>query len=256
LKPKSFYTLPFILFFVSACFISCAQDSAKHFSFYFGDSVVIISKTSHQKNRPFQLIQLHHNETTADEVAKKFSEDFGIDYLQILNNEKRLIDFTADAKTYLFDPNRIFSSQGIAATLEKHSQYSDDVLLLIDSFSKILLSHFDSSKTIVAMHNNMDEGFGLGDYINNETGLIHNNPNYDADDFFITTDSTIYEKLKERNFNVVWEWSEKLKDDGSLSIYCNRKKIAYVNIEAEHGHAKEQAAMLEALMEILKEKTK
>lgn len=256
MKPKTFYTFSFVIFLVSNCFSSCAQDTAKHFRFYFGDSIIIISKTTHQKNLPYQLVQLHHNETTADEVAKQFSEEFGIDYLQILNNEERLIDFTADAKVYRFDPNRIFSKEGITATLEKHSQYSEDILRLVDSFSKIVLSHFDSTKTIVAMHNNTDGGFTLADYIHNETGLVYNNPAYDPDDFFITTDSTIYESLKEKNFNVVWEWGDKLKDDGSLSMYCSRNKIAYVNIEAEHWHNKEQAAMLQALMEILKEKTK
>lgn len=196
-------------------------------------------------------MQLHHNETTAAEVAQQFSDSLQIAFIQILNAEKRLIDFENSGDTYCFDPNRMFSKEGIEASLRIRSKYSEEALIIVDSFGKLVLNLLNN-KTVVAVHNNTDEAFTLNDYIDNETGLVHNNASLDADDFFITTDSTVYERLKEKNFNVVWEWSDKLKDDGSLSIYCSRNNIRYVNVEAEHGHRKEQAAMLQALLEILK----
>jgi hypothetical protein len=222
--------------------------------FVLGASTISVTETSYRTAIPIQLLQLHSNETTAGEVATKISAEEGILYLQIVNGENRLVDFTLHNQNFRFDPNRIFSTAGIVATLELHSQYNEPGFQSVASFRDSLLHLMGRQATIIAVHNNTDGNFSLADYQHNNTGLVHQNLTQDADDFFITTDAALFNALKEKDFNVVLEYSDQLKDDGSLSIYCSRHSIPYVNIEAEHGHKEEQEKMLRTLIEILKQK--
>ena len=80
---------------------------------------------------------------------------------------------------------------------------------------------------------------------------VHINAEHDVDDFFITTSTGLYEKLKARDYNVVLQDNENDMDDGSLSIFYGRKNLGYINIEAEHGHLKQQTQMLLVLIDIL-----
>jgi hypothetical protein len=244
---------------VSLC--ACTQSdnikTTRHTAFSFGSSTITVKETSYPAGVPVLFLHLHSNETTADELARIISETEGIDYLQILNEGERFIEFEmANQKKYSFDPNRMFSREGIIASLKPESIDAGEPFKAVNDFRGFLLNLLDLNRTIVAVHNNTDGGFSLAEYSNNGTGLVHQNPLQDPDDFFITTDSTLFQQIKEKGFNVVYEYSEKLKDDGSLSIYCSRNKISYVNVEAEHGHNKEQAEMLQVLIEILKQKKK
>ena len=236
---------------------ACSQDTTKpigttrQHQYSFGDKKLTVTGTTYATGIPIQFVQLHSNEKTAGEMAEKVSAELGIDFLRINNNNQRLIDFQLQNATYRFDPNRIFSTEGIVASLQKLSQYSEDAFQAILYFRQFLLGLIDRIKIIVAVHNNTDGAFSLLDYQQNNTGLVHQNPSHDADDFFITTDSLIFSRLKAADFNVVLEYRDSLVDDGSLSIYSSRNNLHYVNVEAEHGHAKEQEEMLQALVTIL-----
>ena len=223
----------------------------KQHSHSLGTTELSIIQTSYQPSPAVQFIQLHHNEVTAEEVTKLISKEMGINYLQIINGEKRLVDFEINAKKHRFDPNRMFSKEGIVESLKSHSQYSEEGFQSVSSFRNFLLTLLDKGMTIVAVHNNTDSNFALADYLVKKTGLVHQNPAHDPDDFFITTDSLLFIKLKKKGFNAVLEYSNRLKDDGSLSIYCSRNGIPYVNVEAEHGHKDQQERMLRTLVEIL-----
>lgn len=253
---------PYLGLFLFLClsFYACSQDSLKkpeplfirQHQHVLGSATLTINETVYSTSHPLQFIQLHHNELTADEVTRTISEEMGINYLQITNGEKRLVEFKLNGRNHLFDPNRIFSTEGIVRSLKLHSDFSEEAFVGIRSLRDSLLNLLDKKKTIVAVHNNTDGEFTLADYLKNKTGQVHQNTLHDADDFFITTDSLLFTKLKAKDFNVVLEWSNRLQDDGSLSIYCSRNNIAYVNVEAEHGHKKEQEVMLRTLIEILK----
>lgn len=239
--------------------VSCSQGSdttqpvgnTKQHHYNFGEKKLTLTSTTYTTGIPIHLLQLHSNETTAGEVARKISAELGIDFLRIENNNQRLIEFHLQSAAYRFDPNRIFSTRGIVASLQKLSQYSEDAFQAIFYFREFLLGLIDKDKIMVAVHNNTDGAFSLADYQKAETGLVHQNPALDADDFFITTDSLIFSRLKAANFNVVLEYRDALADDGSLSIYSARNNLHYVNVEAQHGHAKEQEEMLRALVGIL-----
>ena len=213
---------------------------------------IAVKEQRYSTGIPIQFILLHNNEKTAAAVTQTAAEMFGIDFLQIINGENRLIEFVSGKMRYRFDPNRIFSDDGIIATLQLHSQYTESAFQQVSQFRDSILGLLASQKTIVSVHNNTNGAFSPLNFQKSKTGLVHQNPAYDIDDFIITTDSTLFEKIKMRGFNVVLEFSNQLTDDGSLSIYCSRLGIPYINIEAEHGHEKVQAAMLQAVIEILK----
>ncbi|RYZ29895.1 MAG: hypothetical protein EOO10_04720 [Chitinophagaceae bacterium] len=252
---------PYLGLFVSLCLslCACSQNSTqkpepvvKEHSHTLGTTTIGIRQTTYPTTFPIQFVQLHHNELTADAATRTVSEEMGIDYLQIRNNEKRLVDFTLNGKPYRFDPNRMFSKEGIVNSMKLHSRYSEDGFVNISSFRDFILTLLERKKTIVAVHNNTDGDFTIANYKKSKTGLVHQNVSHDPDDFFITTDSLLFTKLKEKDFNVVWENGHLLEDDGSLSIYCSRNEIVYVNVEAEHGHQEQQERMLRTLIEILR----
>jgi hypothetical protein len=258
LKPSPLY-LHLLLFLLSFSFCACSQDSTKQPSPYkqqhkvlLGSTAVLVTETAYKSDVPIQLIQLHSNERTAGDVARLIAEEKGISYLQLSNNSNRLLHFTIKRQTFTVDPNRIFSTEGIVASLQLHSSYNADAFAAVVMLRDLLLSLVDRNKTLVALHNNTDGNFSLADYRKKAMGLVHQNTAHDNDNFFITTDSTLFERLKEKNFNVVLEYSNRLKDDGSLSIYCKRNGIRYVNVEAEHGRQKEQELMVRTLIDILK----
>ncbi len=64
------------------------------------------------------------------------------------------------------------------------------------------------------------------------------------------SDEISEELLKEQEINAVLQ-SKSAKDDGSLSVYADKKNIPYINVEAEHGHVEEQARMLKALKDTI-----
>lgn len=75
----------------------------------------------------------------------------------------------------------------------------------------------------------------------------------DVDDFILTTDISLFNRIREKKINVVREDINTVKDDGSLSVFAARHKIPYLNIEAEHEHLQEQLAMLKILEDIIRE---
>ncbi|MBK8927556.1 MAG: hypothetical protein IPM74_17060 [Crocinitomicaceae bacterium] len=70
----------------------------------------------------------------------------------------------------------------------------------------------------------------------------------DPDDFIFTTDKNLYDHLSQLPVNIILQDNDNCKDDGSLSVYCGRKGIPYVNIEAEYGHLTEQVKLIEMVV--------
>ncbi len=73
----------------------------------------------------------------------------------------------------------------------------------------------------------------------------------DPDDFFLTTSTQLFERLKAKNFNIILQDNEHVYNDGSLSFYYRNSNKQYINIEAQEGHLSKQAEMLHALMSVL-----
>lgn len=249
----------FILGYTSMFFTACSQqDTAEGFlsevtfrRFTIGTSAVTVPSFTFDTETPFLFIQLHSNETTAGEVAYKAAHRWGIQFIQIQNKQNRLVTFELQGKTFQFDPNRIFSQEGIKKTLQLSGRYTDGAFREVHRFSDSLLLLLPPDKPVVAVHNNTDGRFTILQYKDAGIGQVHVNREHDEDDFFITNDEEIFCLLKEHNFNVVLEDVSQMEDDGSLILHCSRENIRYINVEAQHGHHKEQEVMLETVRRIL-----
>jgi hypothetical protein len=225
--------------------------------FRLGDRVLALAKHGYEDNKPFVLLSLHNNEQTAIQTGLEYVSENGGTLYELVNNQQRNISFVLMDQRYLFDPNRIFTYKGREANLKMFRSWDkrthDEVL----KFAQFILSEIPFRKTIVALHNNTNEEYDITDYKRGgryyrDAKAVHTNPDMDLDDFFLTTDAATYKRLKELNYNVVLQNNAKVKDDGSLSVYCARVNRKYVNIETQFGHAGVQQEMLDVLEKVLK----
>jgi hypothetical protein len=72
-------------------------------------------------------------------------------------------------------------------------------------------------------------------------------PGSDPDLFVLSTDITLYNKAVRLGFNAVYQ-SANVNDDGSLSVYCVRHGIRYLNVEARNGDSISQRRLLMAIL--------
>jgi hypothetical protein len=58
----------------------------------------------------------------------------------------------------------------------------------------------------------------------------------------------LYEKLADKGFNTILQDNKHCTKDGSLSVYCGKKRIRYVNCETEHGKTELYYEMVKTLI--------
>lgn len=224
--------------------------------FRIGDTtikVIIYEK----KGVDITLVHLHSDEETAFQAAKDFIDRHGGRLISLNPRHKdRLISFTVQGREYTVDPNRIFSDQGIERTLSLHSSYQESAHSAVKSFTRNFIEQFalNQCKVVVAVHNNTEGRFSAESYTQKDVYkrdalAVSMKPGSDSDNFFLVTEGDFFDALKPY-FNIVLQDNQNVFDDGSLSVYCGRKRIPYVNIETQHGHLEEQKRMLNALLEM------
>lgn len=203
------------------------------------------------------FINLHDDEYTSVEAAKKILETEGGILIEIENELKRNIQFHLAGNSYRFDPNRIFSREGIGKSLSESGRSSSKAIDEVEKFGNRILQLFpEDASCIIALHNNTPELFSALNYIagnkrSKESKKVYINPKQDADDFFLTTDNDLYEDLANYGYNTILQDNKKCTEDGSLSVYCGKKNIRYVNCETEHGKQEQYYAMIKSLVDAL-----
>jgi len=109
---------------------------------------------------------------------------------------------------------------------------------------------------IVAIHNNTNNDFSILSYKNSkDADEVYVNSSTDIDNFFIVTTQTDFDYFKANKRNVVLQ-SKNAIDDGSLSIYCQKNKLHYINVEVQHGQKEEQVKMIQEAYSLIKYKPK
>ncbi len=204
------------------------------------------------------FINLHSDETTSIEACTNFLNNSNGKLIQLKHLPQRNIEFKLDNKKYVIDPNRIFTKKGIEATLKKLSSYNENAVLQVEQFSNNIIAQINNSTMIVALHNNGNKGLSIKSYIKGgaeyaNTEQVYVNNLMDEDDFIYTTDLKAFNYLKSKQVNVVLQKTIGAVNDGSLSVYAGTHKIPYINIEAQHGHLKQQIEMLKTIEPLLKE---
>ena len=255
-----------IILILVGCWVglsSCGQDTVKsitpietRISHLLGDSVIEIVTLQYGDRPDIVMLNLHDDERTSVEAAKLVLEKSGGYLVRLENDSQRLISFNVDGKVVKFDPNRMFSVQGIRATLEKHNKtYNPKVIPLIQRFAGFVIENIPGKPTtLIALHNN-DPGrltihsYARGGDLAKEVAAYASSREAEADDFFFTTDKSLYKALSKQGFNIVFQDNRRATDDGSLSVYYGRRKKSYINVEAGIGRIREQEAMLLAVLE-------
>lgn len=195
-------------------------------------------------NGGWTMVALHENESTSVRVAKAT----GGRLVELKHTGRREVHFTLNRKKYSVDPNRIFTDTGIRKSLKP---YSPEGHKAVQGLATELLKNI-RGRAIVALHNNTNGGdlsitsYKRGGKYARDASQVHVNPAHDPDDFFFVTNKWVFDLLKSGNYNVALQ-SGSVTDDGSLSVYCARQGIIYVNVEAESGHSSQQAQMLKAI---------
>lgn len=226
-----------------------------------GDSKITFDNKCANEQPGIMFIHVHENEKTAVEAANKMLDKYNCGcFVTWQSKQDRYVTFTIGPDSFKFDPNRIYTAKGRAATLKANGVFTEESDATVKGVANVFLEKYiDTMRLVIALHNNTDGG-GLtiksfqkgGDYAN-DAKKVNVNAARDEDDFFLTTDNKIYAFLKKKGFNILLQNNAKVTDDGSLSVYAANKKIAYLNVEAQHGHLDQQLEMLDAVQEMIKE---
>ena len=194
------------------------------------------------------IVSLHGSESTGVQAYQALKDIPGFDLFEISQSGNRLLEYEFKKQSFYFDPNRIFSRNGIIKTLEKYNpkfpeKIISEISILSDTIINLLRRN-NSSKYIIAIHNNTNNSFSVYTYRNSKDATeVYINPKEDADDFYIVTIKNDFDFFKLKKFNVVLQ-KKNVSIDGSLSIFCQDNKIPYINIEAQNGHKEKQMQMI------------
>ena len=215
-----------------------------------GDRIIRIKTFQYGNAKDLVFINLHDDEITAVNGARKVLEQRGGFLIKIENYRTRNIKFKLEGKQYTIDPNRMFSRPGIARSLLIFGNTSPKAIEEVEKFANRVLQIIPANRSwIIALHNNSNGRYSINSYRRGgdkemDARELKVNNDLDADDFFLTTDSILFQHLSNENYNTIWQDNLNAKKDGSLSIYCGERNIHYVNCETEHGRQPEYDQMI------------
>jgi hypothetical protein len=225
-----------------------------------GHELIRISVYEYGNHNGIVYINLHSDETASVDAAVNILERKGGLLIKIENGNKRNITFRLDNGVYAFDPNRIFSRVGIQHTLGRFKNTSEEAIETVEAFASRIISLIpDEPACVIALHNNTEGGLAINSYLpgaryEKDAKEVYVNPGEDPDDFFLTTDSLLFDVLAKARFNIVLQDNERVEQDGSLSVYCGERNIRYLNCETQHGKVKQHRKMLERALQFIVKK--
>lgn len=211
---------------------------------------VSIARYCHPEAAGVYLFHPHDNEYTAKQVALEAVRRHPVCLIALEHRGTRRISFDSGGSYADFDPNRIYSPQGRAATLSEGANAA--AAHTAAAFAEAVLNALQPAGFIIALHNNTDGAASIESYVleplAGTAAPVSVHPQHDEDDYFYVTDARAFAFFKNRGFNVVQQ-TDDVADDGSLSVYAAKRGIGYINIETEYGHEAEQRDMLQAAWE-------
>ncbi len=203
------------------------------------------------------FVNLHDDENTCLEAAMLFLASHGGRLIELRHGRGREVAIRRAGRMHTFDPNRMFSKKGLHKSFARSKHPSDEDLDLASGFAaKVIALIAPTENTpVIAIHNNTPDKLTIRDFMPGEwygpdSRAVHIAPDRDPDDFFFTNSPWLYESLAALGYNVAL-MAEKPPDRGTLGGYINSLDGFYINVEAEHGHIREQAAMLDDLGSLL-----
>ena len=204
-----------------------------------------------EEDSPVLLYNMHDNENTSAVAGRIISENFGGQYFELVHSGDRNIGFANGEDSIYIDPNRIYTDTGIWLQLAKNNSTDTVLFEYIAEWRDTLLSilKINERALVIALHNNTNQFYSIASYAEGGEYAIDADTTYvgrtrDLDDFYFVTDPLIFEILSTGRYHVVLQANETVTDDGSLSVYCGKLGIPYINVEAQHKHLVRQMKML------------
>ena len=203
------------------------------------------------------FVNLHDNENTSVEAAIQIISRHGGRLVELRHGRGRNVVIRRSGVMNSFDPNRMFSEKGLSRSLAYSTAFSAANLALGTRFAAEVLNLIDYpvGEPLIAVHNNTQgkltiRDFQDGGWYGRDTRDVNISPGQDADDFFFTNSPGLYAAVVDLGYNAAL-MADTPPDRGTLGCYINSIDGIYVNVETEHGHLKEQVAMLEDLQRLL-----
>ena len=203
-------------------------------------------------------LNLHDDESTSVEAAAEVIARRGGRVVEVVHSGDRNVTFRVGGRSYEADPNRMFTEAGRARTLGALSSNDPAAEAALEAFADSVLALYTAVRpdVVVTLHNNTPDNYSARSYepgaqYASDAAAVTVHPGSDPDDFFFVTDRALYDALVGEGFNAVLQDNDAATDDGSLSVWAAREGVPYVNVEAQHGHRAEQAAMIDALVDVL-----
>jgi muramoyltetrapeptide carboxypeptidase len=240
---------------IKACFflitglfmqMNSLASSTTHQTFVIGETPVTI-EIIQSNSSGLVFFHPHEDEKASYEQSKKLVKQYGGKLVSIQQQGKRLIEVVYQQEKYTFDPNRMFTEQGIKDTLIKYSKFNSQVATDIQNFANKVVS-LVIGKLVIAVHNNYNKSYNVTSYKNSdEVEYYYQNPKQGTGEFFYTTDSDFFNFAKVAGYNAVVQ-SKAVKNDGSFSVYAALQGSNYVNLEVKRGSDSLEQKMLLFLM--------
>jgi len=195
-----------------------------------------------RSNRRYLVI--HGDETTAREVL--------LDFMRTHAGHAHLVESrTRAVRPHLLeiDPNRMFSSEGAAKSLERLNATADAAAVAREVKWLAARRHHlfnallpPQGGLLITLHNNA-RGYSVNDEvpISNRAHLPSPSTPHE---FFLATSPADFEKIATGPYNAVLQNEAKGEDDGSLSRLCAARGVRYVNLECAIGNRQAQSEML------------
>jgi len=221
-----------------------------------GDQTIYFN-TYDNSNKKITYFNMHDDENTSVEAAKSVIDKVGGKLIEIKASGDRNISFNYQGMPYKFDPNRIYTPNGVKKTMQDLGHYSQEGDSIVTGFAHFIVdSLLINTKKIVTLHNNTEGNYSIESYkkggiYENDASAVFLNSLQDPDDFFYVTEDSYFKALSKKGYNTLLQDNSNVNDDGSLSVYCGYKNIVYINVEAQKGHLEVQKEMLFSLQEVL-----
>jgi hypothetical protein len=248
-----------VLVGLSLALVACAPEYAittTHVPLTLGDTTVDV--VVHQAEAPgLTYFNLHDNENTSVRAALDVIGEHGGRVIELKHSGERTIKFNLGGVSYEFDPNRMFTEPCLTSTLERFSNPSDEAINAISTFASQVLQQLDLAglEVIITVHNTPRGSYTIDIYspggdLASEAELVYISEEMSPQDFYFVTGLDTYDQLHQMEQNVVLQDNSGATDDGSLSVWSAQQGLAYVNVEAQDGHRRQQAEMLLHLHEM------
>lgn len=197
------------------------------------------------------MYNMHDNENTSALAGRVMARKYGGEYIELLHNGKRNFSYAYQADSMHIDPNRIYTDEGIRLQLERNNVADDSIYAAISAWRDTVLQllNLHGRKMVIALHNNTNKNYSFksylpGEELENDAEMTQRGYYRDPDDFYFITDHRIMTKLAMGRYHIVLQDNTNVTDDGSLSVFCARGGIDYINVETEHGHLMRQLKMM------------